>query len=249
VGTRVPVLCLGSGAALGDGRLWNSFLIDGQIVLDLPTTAIPQLLKLGVDLTQIGHVFISHLHADHMFGIPFLLLEYCVRRQRTEPLYLIGPVGLEAVTQRLCDIAWPDLQETGFEPRVPLRFLEIAQEGTYEAGGREFEAIPMEHYDLLAFGYRFQAGGRLFAYSGDAGEGSDLNRLFDRADVAISERTHPQRSADPGHLDVETVRALAARLRQQGTTIFATHINGNPPPIDGVTVCEDGKTYWVGSGA
>lgn len=230
---------------MSDGRLWNSFLIDGHILLELPTTSMPQMLKLGIDPTQIGIIFITHLHADHMFGLPFLLLEYCVRRRRTQPLYMVGPTDLEDVTFQLCDLAWPDLRETGFEPHVPLEFVKVSDEGIYRAGELPFEAVRMDHYGLAAFGYRFRIGGRLLAYSGDTGDTADLDRLYDGADVAIVELTHPTPSKDPGHLDEPTVRRLAASLRERHTTILATHINGSPKPIDGVTFCEDGKTYWI----
>ena len=242
---RLPILCLGSGAALSDGRLWNSLLIDGRILLELPTTSVPQMLKLGIDPTQIETIFISHLHADHMFGLPFLLLEYCVRRRRTQPLYIVGPTDLEAVTFQLCDLAWPDLRDVGFEPHVPLHFVEIPDEGTYTVGDLSFETVRMNHYGLSAFGFRFRVGDRLLAYSGDTGDTGDLDRLYDGVDVAIVELTHPHASEDPGHLDAPTVRRLADSLRQHGTKIFATHINGSPDPIEGVTLCEDGKTYWV----
>jgi len=224
--------------------MWNSLLIDGRILLELPTTALPQMLKAGIDPTQIEIIFVTHLHADHMFGLPFLLLEYCVRRRRTQPLYIVGPTDLEATTFQLCDLAWPDLRETGFEPHVPLEFIQVPREGTYHAGDLAFEAVRMQHYGLAAFGYRFHVGERLVAYSGDTGKTADLDRLYNGADLAIVELTHPQPSDDPGHLDAPTVAQLAETLRSHAT-ILATHINGSPNPIEGVTVCEDGKTYRV----
>ncbi len=242
---QVPLVCLGSGAALTDGRDWSSLLIDGKILLDLPPTTIPQLHRLGIDLTQIDTVFISHLHADHMFGLPFLLLEYCVRRHRTAPLYIIGPAGLEATTYQLCDLAWPDLRNGGFEPHAPLKFVEVEQERTYQAGDLAFSTFCMEHYGLSAFGFRFSYKGRCIAYSGDTGETAPLHQLFGGVDIAILELTHPRESSDPGHMDRPTFIKLAQWLQAQGTKVLATHMSQTPDPIPGVTICEDGKTYWI----
>jgi ribonuclease BN (tRNA processing enzyme) len=242
---QIPLVCLGSGAALTDGRDWGSLLIDGRILLDLPPTAIPQLQRLKADFSQIEHIFISHLHADHMFGLPFLFLEYCVRRERTNPMYVIGPPDLEDVTFRLCDMAWPHLRTSGFEPRLPLEFIEIPEEGEYRAGDLAFTAIPMYHFDLEAFGYRFDYKGRAIGYTGDTGECEQLDQLLDGVDVAVIELTHPQESTDPGHLDSPKFARTARKLVKQGTKVIATHMSATPDPIPGVTLCEDGKTIWI----
>jgi ribonuclease BN (tRNA processing enzyme) len=245
VDDRIPILCLGSGAALNDGKQWGSLLIDNKILLDLPPTAIPQLHRSSADLTSIGHVFVSHLHADHMFGLPFLLLEYCVRRERPDPLYLIGPTRLQDTVEQLCALAWPDLNEQGFHPKVPLSYIEISEEGVYHAGELTFTAVPMQHFHLHAFGYRFQYKGRAFAYTGDTGQCAQLNRLLDGADVAIIELTHPRPTDDPGHMDVEEVARVSRKLTQDGAIVLATHMSETPQPVPGLILCQDGKTYWV----
>lgn len=242
---QIPLICLGSGAALTDGRDWSSFLIDKRILLDLPPTAIPQLHRLGVDFSQIETVFISHLHADHIFGLPFLLLEYCIRRCRERPMVIIGPSGIETITYQLCDLAWPDMREAGFEPNLPLQFIEVTQEGDYKADPLAFSAVPMAHFNLDAFGYRFEHKGRIIGFTGDTGEGTQLKALLTDVDVAILEMTHPCESTDPGHMNRPAVERLTPWLLAQGSAIFATHMSATPEPIPGVTICEDGKTYWI----
>jgi len=245
VSDRIPILCLGSGAALSSGRQYGCLLIDKAVLLDIGPSAVPQLHRLGIDPTGIDHIFISHLHADHMFGLPFLLLEYCVRYEREEPLYIIGPPGLESMVEQLCSLAWPDMREKGFHPHVPLVFTEIDREGTYRTGEMEVAAVPMEHFGLQAFGYRFTRRGLTFGYTGDTGPGPQIPRLLRGVDVAILELTHASASDDPGHLDLHDVAGLAKQLTAQGTTVMANHIGETPDPIDGVTLCEDGKLYYV----
>ena len=242
---RIPLVCLGSGAALTNGRDWTSLLLDQRILLDLPPTAVPQMYRLGIEPTGIDLIFISHMHADHTFGLPFLMLEYCVRRHRSEPLTIIGPVGIRKYTFDLCDLAWPQLRNNGFEPKVPLRFLEISQAGEYRTDGLAFEAVSMEHFDLDAFGYRLSYKGRTIAYTGDTGASAPLDQLLSGADVAIVELTHPPASDDPGHMDLPSFRRLAERLVDQGTRVIATHMGVIPDPINGVEFCMDGETLWI----
>lgn len=219
--------------------------MDGRILLDLPPTTIPELHRLGADFSRIDYIFISHLHADHMFGLPFLLLEYCIRLCRENPIVIIGPSGLEQITYHLCDLAWPDMRKKGFEPRVPLAFVEIPHQGEYQAGDLKFTAMSMDHFDLDAFGYRFTYKGRTIGYTGDTGECSPLRQLLDKVDVAIVELTHPCESNDPGHMDRPAFVKLAKWLTEQGSTILATHMSETPQPIPGVEICQDGKTYWI----
>ena len=219
-------------------------MLDRRIILDFPPTAVTQLHRLNYDLTAIDILFISHLHADHMFGLPFFLLEYCIRYQREEPVYIIGPPSLENVTHTLCELAWPNMRKKGLRPRVPVVFLEV-EEGTHRIADLEFDAIPMRHFNLEAFAYRFAYEGRTFAYSGDTGECEQLNRLMKDADVVILEMTHPREDVDPEHLDAAAVVHWAKVARQGGAKVFATHMSEIPEPIEGVTLCEDGRTYWV----
>lgn len=242
---RIPLTCLGSGAALTDGRRWNSILIDGRILLDLPPTAVVELQRLRLDLTKIDVIFISHLHADHLFGLPFLLLEYCIRRERDRPLFIVGPPGIEERSETLCELAWPDMRNAGFEPHVPVTYIEVCEDGDYRAGDLPFTAVRMEHFDLVAFGYRFTYEGRTIAYTGDTADCDQLAKLLDGVDTAILELTHPSAADDPGHMDAPGVRYWVNRLRERGTRVFATHMSETPDPIDGLELCEDCRTYSI----
>lgn len=200
----------------------------------------------GIDLAAIDVVLISHLHADHVFGLPFLLLEYSVRVARRTPLYIVGPPGLEAQSRTLFSLAWPGMGRAGLRPQGPIEFVEVEPRREVRVADLVVSATPMSHFEMLAFGYRFTCRGVRFAYTGDTGDCCELEELLTDVDVAIMELTHPTAKNDPGHLDVERVSRLTAEARARGTKLFATHMSA-PPLVapDGVTVCEDGKTYWV----
>lgn len=87
----------------------------------------------------------THYHADHISGLPGFLLTMG-NAERTEPLLLIGPKGLERVVSALCLIA-PELP---FE----LRFHEITEpRETLTAGPYVIDAFRVNHR-ITCYGYR-----------------------------------------------------------------------------------------------
>ncbi len=242
----VSLLCLGSAAALSDGRQWNATLIDGRVLLDLPPTAVLGMHRHGIDLASIDVVLISHLHADHVFGLPFLLLEYAVRCERRTPLYIVGPPGLRAQSETLFSLAWPGMGKSGLRPRGPIEYVEIEPRREVRVADLAVTAIPMSHFGLAAYGYRFACRGVRFAYTGDTGDCGEIDELTADADAVIVELTHPAPKDDPGHLDVGRVARLTRAVRTRGGKVFATHMSTPPAAApEGVTTFEDGKTYWV----
>ncbi|MBR3696452.1 MAG: ribonuclease Z [Akkermansia sp.] len=60
--------------------------------------------KAGLSLKPVDKILITHLHADHISGLPGLLLTMG-NMGRTEPLSIIGPVGTERTVYALRSIA------------------------------------------------------------------------------------------------------------------------------------------------
>ena len=81
----------------------------------------------------IDVICFTHYHADHISGLPGLLLTMG-NAERTEPLTLIGPKGLARVVGALCTIA----------PELPFK-LQLVELGENQ------ECIEMDPYVIRAF--------------------------------------------------------------------------------------------------
>lgn len=57
-----------------------------------------QMLKFHVKRHKINHIFISHLHGDHIFGLIGLLMTYDLSG-RTKPLHIYSPAGLQKIIE------------------------------------------------------------------------------------------------------------------------------------------------------
>ncbi len=55
-----------------------------------------QILKTHVTLHNISRIFITHLHGDHIFGLPGLLCSRSLQSASTKPLTIYGPRGLRS---------------------------------------------------------------------------------------------------------------------------------------------------------
>lgn len=95
----------------------------------------------------IDTICFTHYHADHISGLPGMLLTMG-NAERTEPLLLIGPKGLERVVNALRIIA-PELP-------FPIEFHEIKEkEESFQIKDYVITAYQVNHR-VLCYGYSFE---------------------------------------------------------------------------------------------
>ena len=101
----------------------------------------------GWSFNPIAVICFTHYHGDHISGLPGLLLTMG-NADRTEPLTLVGPRGLERVVNALRVIA-PELP-------FPIRYVEITEsEQTFEMNGYRLKAFRVNH-NVLCYGYTME---------------------------------------------------------------------------------------------
>ena len=224
----LDLLFLGSGNAFAAGRYWSSFLLNGRYLFDASPIALPHLKRSEVDVAEIEAIFISHFHADHFFGLPFLLLEYAEATARSKDLTIIGPPGIEERLRTITDAGYPHLftKEKSYEESY--RDLRDGLEG--DVGELHYQARSVEHVEgLECFGFRVEIGGRTLAYSGDSVLCDPLVELADGADVFVVECSCWGDACGP-HLSPQDIRELRRRLGPTPTFIL-THLDAGEPDL------------------
>ncbi len=102
--------------------------------------------KLGWGMQCIDGILISHYHADHVSGLPGMLLAL-TKAERREPLHIYGPPGLAHIVNGLRVIA-PQLS-------YPIELHEIDGQTGFSLIGLEITAFPLDH-GIPCLGWRLR---------------------------------------------------------------------------------------------
>jgi ribonuclease BN (tRNA processing enzyme) len=240
--TRLELTFLGSGNAFAGDRYWSSFVLNRRFLFDAPPTLLAHLNKLQIPTLGIDAVLLSHFHADHFFGLPFLFLDYEYVNERTEELLIVGPPGVEEKVERLNELGFPGLARKN--QRYRRHYLEVAAGKDYPVLDLTVRPIRMEHAESLdCFGYRVRLGERVLAYAGDAEMTPAVLELARGADVLVVECSCWE-GACSHHIGLDDIRRLRAQIPSE-TTLILTHLEAGRPRLDmkGVLVAEDFATY------
>lgn len=93
----MKIIFLGTGAAVpSKNRKLSSIAIKRKneiLILDAGEGLQYQLIEADLNIMKISKIFISHLHGDHIFGLPGLILTLKMYH-RKKPLQLYGPPGI-----------------------------------------------------------------------------------------------------------------------------------------------------------
>ena len=218
---------LGTGNFLAPpGRYWNSFVLDDNVLVEPSPTALPHLRRCGFAVEAIDVVVVSHFHADHCFGWPFLLqalaeAELAFDDGGGRTVHVVGPPGLEAQLTHMLAVGSVRSVLTMAGERLDLRFVEV-DESWQQAGSLRFRAVEVEHVPYLrCFGYLFDRGAQTVAYSGDVRPCAGLDELAENADVLVLEcnGTH---QGPRTHMDEADVREL--HEAHPGVHLVLTHL-------------------------
>lgn len=151
-GRNVDFVFLGTGAGV-PSKLRNVTSIVLQLLEERGTAWLfdcgegtqHQILKTAVKPRKIEKIFITHLHGDHIFGLPGLLSSRSFQGG-TEKLTIYGPEGIADFVNISLKVSTTHLQ-------YPLEIIEIKEGLVYEDEQFTVQALPLDH-GIYCVGYR-----------------------------------------------------------------------------------------------
>ena len=147
----LDVCLLGTGGMMPLPYRWLTSLMvrynGSSLLIDCGEGTQIAIKEKGWSFKPIDVICFTHYHGDHISGLPGLLLTMG-NADRTEPLTLIGPKGLERVVNALRVIA-PELP-------FPIKCIEIREpEEIFEMNGYRLKAFRVNH-NVLCYGYTME---------------------------------------------------------------------------------------------
>lgn len=109
-----------------------------------------QILQTTIRPRKVRRIFITHMHGDHIFGLPGFLSSRSFQMSEIEPLSIYGPKGIAGFIQNSLKFSKTKLQ-------YPLEIVELEDQGgiiDLDKGWR-VKYLPLNH-GTLCFGYRIQ---------------------------------------------------------------------------------------------
>ena len=140
----------------------------------------------GPAAPQTYHVFVSHVHWDHIMGLPFFGPAYIPGNRL---VFYGGHENLEAALRRQMEP--PSFPVTFDVFRAAIDFVHLAPDVTHDVAGMRV-TLKRQHHAGDSYGYRFEKDGRTIVYSTDSehqltepGELVAFTEFFRDADLVI----------------------------------------------------------------
>ena len=204
------VTFVGTGEAF-DPELPNTSLLyrgSTALLIDCGYRVPHALWAISRDPSLLDAIYISHLHADHSFGLPALLL-WMREEGRTRPLTVIGGPGLDAWLPKLLELGYPGSYDQGFT----IERKELAPGSKLYLAGAILSNAKSQH-GVRNLSLRIDEQERSLCYSGDGAPSDATEALYREASLLVHE-CYAAQDGPSGHASLDAIASMAARVHVQ----------------------------------
>lgn len=204
----------------------SSAIIDTDLMVDISPDTFSQAVSLGLDLSRLRQLLITHSHYDHFYVRELINIRPSfASRPIVSKLVVLSSAG--TMKELKSDIS-PEMFNILKEY---IDFVELKLFTPYESGEYTFTPLLARHGTAEPFIYIIEKEGRKILYANDSGFFPE--KTWDyiygiHFDFVTLDCTHQTRIGTAGHMCVEDDITVKKRMFQQGnidgkTRIAATH--------------------------
>lgn len=213
---------IGTGTMGCETRANTSILID-DILFDIGSGTIRQLVHLDEKTNNIHYLVISHFHADHFLDLPNLLIRRSIRKEIETKLVIIGPKGLRQKCIDLMLFTHSDNDPHKYdnlEQKYHIEFVELEKEQSYQTKTWKLLAKEVKHGECIpAYGYFLEKDNYKIVYTGDTTICDNVLAMCQQADYVFADNT--SLTTKMAHIGIEDYVNIAKQYPK--TNFYAVH--------------------------
>jgi len=248
------MIVLGSGTSAPQlNKNMSGYLLDfngNKILFDSGPGTIRQLLKIGVNLQEIDHIFYTHFHNDHISDLPAIIWSNNYGLLRKKTLNFYGPKGFKEYYKILIkNILRPkklnykiNVKELWNNSIIKI-YIKNNSIIKNEKNNNEIKikSIKSKHTNT-SVSYRIENNNKSIVYSGDTDYSQNIIKLSKNADLLILECSRPDNKKVKGHLTPSLCGKIATKAKVK--KLILTHLT---PECDNIDIKEQCKKEFNGN--
>jgi len=228
---RVTLLGTGTPRPLMS-RFGPSILVEAgreKIIVDAGRGAAQRIWQIGVSYGDITAVLLTHLHSDHVVGLPDLWLTGWLVGRTDRPLELWGPAGTTEMASHLeaafaFDRAIRVSDDRAVAAGGRIAAHDVGEQVVFERNGVKVTAFLVDHGVVKpALGYRIDHAGHSVVLSGDTRESPNLIRIARGTDLLIHEVAAITEAGLAGDAHLRSIAAHHTIPERAGDVFTAVH--------------------------
>jgi ribonuclease BN (tRNA processing enzyme) len=202
--SRLITLGTAAGPSLRPDRVQSCNLLTvnrTHYVVDAGDGLARRIAQAGVDVREIGTIFITHHHDDHTAGLG-TLMSLAWDRQRTKPIHVYGPPKTEelvkAAVQYFSISAEIRIADGGRSVPIAQVFFghDVGTGMIYQDANIKVTAVENSHFAFhkgpaagknKSYAYRVETPDRVIVFTGDTGFSDAVTALAKGADLLVTE--------------------------------------------------------------
>lgn len=204
------IIFLGTASAVAYRGHENTFFaVEGEsstILIDCPARPLRRLEEGGVQISNLDDLIITHFHADHVSGLPNLLMDMWLLGRKKE-FTIHGNTHSISRAHKMMELfewdTWTGMYPVHFHEVPDAEFSPVVETADFK-----ILSSPVEHL-IPTLGLRIESseGDCVIVYSGDTNPIDETVRLAGGADILI----HEAAGAAEGHSSPAEAGEIAAR--------------------------------------
>ena len=195
----MKIKMIGTGSMISK-RNPACYMINEKVMIDLPNGTVKILKNAGL-FDSVEYVFITHIHGDHYFDLPFLFLDR--QKSNRELTVIISKKWLRKI-KKLVKLAFP----TQYYPifyNSKIKF--VTNKKIWKIDDVVFESFKVKHGIMKpSFGYTATENNKTITFSGDTSLCETLLAKIKKTDYLVCDCT--LRVGNNKHIGVDNIKKL-----------------------------------------